>query len=148
MKRLMYVGISKDKRGPWKTKKDQIKRDLDMKSMFHLQKDIIQLKTSSLSASPIQNQAGSPDHRVRTEVKVFPAGNNATSSSHIAFLKSLCNHGNYTSSVDIISLVVSCKIYLECFNIQVYPFQPRPSDIPKHYPSWISWKSREVYLPP
>ena len=73
----MCVGISEDKRGPWKTKKDQIKRDLDVKSMFHLQKDIIQLKTSSLSASPILNQSGSPDRRVRTKVKEFPAGNNA-----------------------------------------------------------------------
>ena len=83
----MCVGISKDKRGPWKTEKDQIKRDLDMKSMFHLQKDIIQLKTSSLSASPILNQSGSPDRRVKTKVKEFPAGNNATSSSHITFFE-------------------------------------------------------------
>ena len=100
-------------------KKDQIKRDLDMKSMFHLQKDISQLKTSSLSASPIQNQAGSPDCRVRTKVKEFPAGNNATSSSHITFLKSLCNHDNYTSSVDIIPLVVSCKFIL---NVLIFKY--------------------------
>ena len=52
---------------------------------YDLQKDIIQLKTSSLCASPILNQAGSPDRRVRTKVNEFPAGNNATSFSHIAF---------------------------------------------------------------
>jgi hypothetical protein len=26
-------------------------------------------------------------------------------------------------------------------------FQPHPSSIPSNYPSWASWKSREVYLP-
>jgi len=27
-------------------------------------------------------------------------------------------------------------------------FQPKPSAIPKNYPSWASWTSKEVYLPP
>jgi hypothetical protein len=26
-------------------------------------------------------------------------------------------------------------------------FQPKATDIPKNYPSWVSWSSREAYLP-
>jgi hypothetical protein len=29
----------------------------------------------------------------------------------------------------------------------LFAFQPRPSTIPSNYPSWASWKSREVHLP-
>jgi hypothetical protein len=29
-----------------------------------------------------------------------------------------------------------------------FQLQPIPTKIPKDYPSWASWKSREVYLPP
>jgi hypothetical protein len=36
---------------------------------------------------------------------------------------------------------------LNVFKFQVFQLQPKPSTIPDNYPSWASWKSREVYLP-
>jgi hypothetical protein len=39
-------------------------------------------------------------------------------------------------------LIISNMLYIQFFN-----FQPKASPIPSDFPSWVSWQSREVFLP-
>lgn len=41
----------------------------------------------------------------------------------------------------------NCFPNSQCF-IEISESQPKPSPIPKNYPPWASWSSKEVYLPP
>jgi len=96
-----------------------------------------------------RTKAGNVEARSRgnTRVKEFPAGNVATSSSRIAFLKSLCKVPKFQSLVDLVPILVCLSLFSKFFDILVFKFQPRPSPIPEGFPSWASWKSRDVFLP-
>lgn len=90
-----------------------------------------------------------PQARTResSRVKEFPAGNTATSASRIAFLNSLCSSPKFRALVDLVQAVVRAFLVLALDSILLIKFQPHASPIPSNYPSWASWKSREVYLP-
>jgi hypothetical protein len=45
------------------------------------------------------------------------------------------------------SLCSELLILLNHFLYLIIQFQPKPSAIPSDFPSWASWKSREVFLP-
>ena len=85
--------------------------------------------------------------RENSRMKEFPAGNIATSSSRIAFLKSLCNLPKFQEMVDLVLIMVSLYIFRTLVNILIYKFQPKASPIPDNFPSWASWKSQEIFLP-
>ena len=104
--------------------------------------------TTSLSDSSSPKVAVSSPCTVRSRVKEFPAGNNATSASRITFLQSLCKHPKFTFLVDTIQPMVSSLIYLKFFNISIFLIQPKHLKIPIEYPAWASWKSKEIFLPP
>jgi hypothetical protein len=70
------------------------------------------------ASSPLDKQMlpVSPPHppmrsRDAGRVKDFPAGNIATSSSRIAFLKSLCNLPKYLDLVQLVQVVVGASSY-------------------------------------
>lgn len=67
-------------------------------------------------------EEGSPVKRKRMEtrdnsrVKEFPAGNVATSSARIAFLKTLCKIPKFCEMVDLVPAMV-CRLFSNSFSI-------------------------------
>jgi len=68
--------------------------------------DLFILLTSPYSVYPMMKDRLSPKRDGRSRGKDYPAGNLSTSSSRIAFLRSLCNLDKFGYLVDLVELLV------------------------------------------